>query len=270
MRIAILTALRNSTASLCLPALLDHRRVHVSRVILVRKVESSRIKKVRRKARKIRKIGLLGALNGIRIRPWFDFRELEDIEKLCQRFQVPFYQSETTNGAATSQLLKEAKVDLGVSLGNGYISPKIFSVPRFGMINLHGELLPQFPGAQSVIWSIHEQASETGFTIHQISAQIDQGTILHRESWPIEYAPQLRQTVARNLSILQSRLPSTLAEVCANYEQITGETQEERVTSLTTPSLHQFLRMNRLNKQQYQSKSKTKDPRKQNQSTTEP
>jgi folate-dependent phosphoribosylglycinamide formyltransferase PurN len=36
------------------------------------------------------------------------------------------------------------------------------------MINIHHELLPEFLGAQSVLWQLHEGSTKTGFTIHRI------------------------------------------------------------------------------------------------------
>jgi hypothetical protein len=48
---------------------------------------------------------------------------------------------------------------------------------RFGMIKYHGELLTEYPGAQSILRAIHVGASEMGFTIHRINAGIDGGGI---------------------------------------------------------------------------------------------
>ena len=60
------------------------------------------------------------------------------------------------------------EADLGLALGNGFIGPSIFTIPCFGMVNIHSEMLPEFRGAQSFIWPIYEGVGWMGFTIHQI------------------------------------------------------------------------------------------------------
>src|SRR3712207_8581825 len=45
-------------------------------------------------------------------------------------------------------LVKSADAALGLSLGNSYISSRIFTLPTYGMLNIHGEVLPDFQNAQ--------------------------------------------------------------------------------------------------------------------------
>jgi methionyl-tRNA formyltransferase len=51
------------------------------------------------------------------------------------------------------------------------------SVTPFNLIKYHDELLPEYPGAQSIIRAIHAGASEMRCTIHRINARIDGGGI---------------------------------------------------------------------------------------------
>ena len=253
MRIAIVTALRRSTASRCLPILLASSKIEIARVILIERSTDYNWKTVCRKFRKLRSIGILGALNGVRMRPWFDSGDVEDVEELCSKLGVEFSLTSRTNCEKTSRLLSDSEAELGLSLGNGYLARSVFSVPRFGMINVHGEILPRFPGAQSVIWAIHEGCPVTGFTIHQINSKIDRGTILHQESWPIRYQASLLGTVKANLALLNERLPHAVSFVCENYGSLRNGIHSDGSygRSYTTPSFREFCKMQRMNKRNY-------------------
>ena len=131
------------------------------------------------------RVQALTSIIGYAIRSWYASEPAEDIEVVCSRLGVPFWTSPRTNADETVEHLRRADVDLGLSLGNGMIFPKVYRVPRLGMINVHGEVLPRFQGASSVIWPIHEGVRETGFTINEVDRRIDTGRILYQERFPI-------------------------------------------------------------------------------------
>jgi methionyl-tRNA formyltransferase len=227
----------------------------VERVILSHGVSPNRSRQAKRKLKKITQIGLLGALNGIRMRKWYRHKEVADLAILSKSHGIPFFETEFTNSDLTRELFRDANADLGLSLGNGFIPPSVFTIPKLGMINIHTEILPQFQGAQGVIWSLHEGLAETGFTIHQISRRIDGGDILMQEKVPIIARKTIQQTVEDTMDDIRKRLPRSICEVCARYEyyKVNSKSQDE-TKSFTTPNLVQFLRMRRNNRQLYLAK----------------
>ena len=52
------------------------------------------------------------------------------------------------------------------------------------MLNIHHEELPAFRNAQSVIWQLHEGRNKTGYTVHEITREIDGGRILKQSRSP--------------------------------------------------------------------------------------
>ncbi|HEY7547207.1 MAG TPA: formyltransferase family protein [Blastocatellia bacterium] len=244
MRLVILTSKRRGIASRCLPALDANPNLSIAAVIWVRGEPSSRKRSFKRKLKKIWKIGLLGALNGIRMRKWYADLEAKDLESVAHSLGIPFIETPTTNCEETRKAFREAQADLGLSLGNGYIAENVFTIPRLGMINSHGEILPRFRGAQSVIWPIYEGCKETGFTFHQIDKRIDSGAILHQEKYPIVFYPTLRETVEKNIDTARRLIPERLSFVCEHYEEIKEKAAcQQGDKSYTTPSFRQFLRM---------------------------
>ena len=118
----MLTSSRLGTASRALLELCKNSNIEVTRVVLVYGVSLDRKKYFKRKIQKTIKIGVLGALNGLRLRDWYEDNDTEDIVAFCNTFGVSFYETPCVNCDMTRMLFTEAAVDLGLSLGNGYIS----------------------------------------------------------------------------------------------------------------------------------------------------
>lgn len=246
MRLVVLTCSLRGTASRIVPALCGNPHLTVGLVVLAHGVSANAGRRWWRTLRKVLRIGLLGALNGVRLRKWFADPHADDIEQVCRRFNVPFAETPVINGDETVRLFHEEHADLGLSLGNGYIGERVFSIPRQGMINLHSEVLPRFQGASSVIWPIHENLPETGLTIHQVNKKIDGEEILYVEKWPIEFRQTLRETVEANVAIARQRSPAAVVRVCVDYEKLRKQAiRQPPIRSYTTPTIWQFLVMMR-------------------------
>ncbi|HEY4205309.1 MAG TPA: formyltransferase family protein [Puia sp.] len=251
MRIVILTASRRGTASYCLPALLDHADAEIAGVIFSSGRPGNRMKFYRRKLKKMLGIGVMGALNGIRMRKWFSIdsvegRPIEDIEEICLRRGVPFREMMLMNSPETADLLRSMNADLGLSLGNSYLSPKIFTAPRHGMLNIHGEVLPAFQNAQSVIWQLYEGSGHTGYTIHKIERKIDTGEILKQESFPILFRDRLQDTVTDTCAEILRRACDGLVDTVNHFTEYDRLKKPQGAgRHYTTPSFRQFLRIKR-------------------------
>ena len=198
-----------------------------------------------RKLRKVIKIGVLGTINGIRIRSWFSHPSNHStLQEVCQKYQIPFFQVPTVNSLETIQCINSMSPDLGISLGNSFIAKKIFTLFPNGMINIHGEILPEYQNAQSIIWQIYNGSTKTGFTIHKINERIDQGDILFQEEYPIHFKSSLKETVSFNSELTSNKATIGLIELLSNYEQYFNKSKSQgKGSSYTTPSIWSFIRI---------------------------
>lgn len=253
MKVVILTTYRKGFASNCIPALV-RAKIPIQSIIFNANTSQRNTKWRNRKLKKIRKIGLLGALNGIRMRKWYqdDIYRLmggRDIQEVAEQYDIPFHIVPKINSPLTRKLFLEAEADLGLSLGNGYIGSKVFSIPRYGMINVHHELLPDYQGAQSVIWPIFHGQTTTGYTIHQIDKKIDNGKILFKEAFDIEFYPTLRETVSNNYARSKEKSIEGLVEVLHHFQELNETAVAQKSANYyTTPTIRQFLKMLRMHK----------------------
>jgi methionyl-tRNA formyltransferase len=251
MKIAILTSNKKGTAAYCLPKILKETSHQVVLVIFNEGVLADKKKKYKRIIKKTFKIGFLGAINGIRMRKWYnrqpdDLYANQDIENLCRQNNIRFETTPSINCQKTIELMSSVSADLGLSLGNNYISSKIFSLPVFGMLNIHGEVLPAFQNAQSVIWQLYENSRETGYTIHKIDKKIDTGEIVKQEIFPITFKSSLSETVSiTNYEILK-RSADGLIDVLNNFDRYYKNAKPQgKGRVYTTPSIYQFIKIYR-------------------------
>jgi len=249
IKVIILTSSLQGSASVQLSYLVKSKKIIVKSVVLSEGIIINKKNHYKRKIVKIFKIGLFGALNGIRMRKWYSsgihkYLDVPTIESLCKEHNIPFYVTPTINSSQTIEYFKNANVDIGLSLGNGYIGKKVFSIPKLGMINIHHEELPAYQNAQSIIWQLYNNSSNTGYTIHKIDKHIDTGGILLKEVVPITFKKTLASTVSFNYSVLWKKSSEGLVKVLENFESYFEKSiPQGQGNSYTTPSLKQYLKI---------------------------
>lgn len=85
--------------------------------------------------------------------------------------------------------LRAFRPDIMVVVGYGQIIPQnIIDIPRFGIVNVHGSLLPKYRGAAPIQWAIAHGEHTTGVTTMQIDAGLDTGGMLLKSA--IEIGPE--------------------------------------------------------------------------------
>ncbi len=97
--------------------------------------------------------------------------------------------------------LKALEPDLGVIASFSTLLPsRVLAIPRFGFINVHGSLLPQFPGPNPNFWHYLTCAKQGGLSIHKVTEKEDAGEVIAQKVIPIplglpisDYLAQLRE-----------------------------------------------------------------------------
>lgn len=89
------------------------------------------------------------------------------------------YQPSTLKGEEFEQLLCELSPDLIIVVAYGKILPKnVIDYPKYGCINVHGSLLPEYRGAAPMQRAIIDGKEKTGITIMYMAEGLDTGDML--------------------------------------------------------------------------------------------
>ena len=99
---------------------------------------------------------------------------------------IPVYQPTTLRDEEFAALLAEINPDVIVVVAYGKILPQnVLDYPKYGCINVHGSLLPQYRGAAPMQRAIIDGCATTGITTMYMAAGLDTGDMLLREECPI-------------------------------------------------------------------------------------
>ncbi len=80
--------------------------------------------------------------------------------------------------AEMQALIRELAPDVAcVACFDQRIPTKVLSIPRYGFLNVHPALLPDFRGPAPLFWTFHAGISETGVTVHFMDDGLDTGDI---------------------------------------------------------------------------------------------
>ncbi len=112
--------------------------------------------------------------------------QISDVKECALAHNIPVFQPVRIKEAEHVAYLKGIDADIYVVAAFGQIlSQEILDIPRFGCVNIHASLLPEYRGAAPIQQAIIDGKRETGVTIMQMAAGMDTGDILTQRTIPI-------------------------------------------------------------------------------------
>jgi methionyl-tRNA formyltransferase len=116
-------------------------------------------------------------------------RGMQLTESAVKKFAVakglPVLQPEKLKDPAFQAQLLALNADLQIVVAFRMLPESVWNMPRMGTVNLHGSLLPQYRGAAPINWAVINGEHETGVTTFQLQQDIDTGSILLQDRFPI-------------------------------------------------------------------------------------
>ena len=91
------------------------------------------------------------------------------VKSLALENGIKVYQPEKIKGSDALKIINDINPDVIVVVAYGKILPaEILTSARFGAINVHASLLPEYRGAAPIQWAVLNGDSETGVCIMQM------------------------------------------------------------------------------------------------------
>ena len=101
------------------------------------------------------------------------------VKEKALEYGLTVYQPEKVKGSDFVQVLKELAPDIMVVVAFGQIlSEEILNIPKYGCINVHGSLLPEYRGAAPIQWSIIHGREYGGVTTMYMAKGLDSGDMI--------------------------------------------------------------------------------------------
>ncbi len=110
-----------------------------------------------------------------------------EVKVYAEKHGLDVYQPTTLKDEAFSALLERLAPDMIVVAAYGKILPKsVIDYPKYGCINVHGSLLPEYRGAAPIQRAIIDGKNETGITVMYMNEGLDTGDMLKKAVVPID------------------------------------------------------------------------------------
>lgn len=144
-----------------------------------------------------------------------------DVKVKAEELGIKVFQPETLKDGEFKDTLNELAPDMIIVAAYGKILPEyIIDYPKYGCINVHASILPQYRGAAPIQWSVINGDKETGVSIMRMDKGLDTGDIIAIKTTPIgeyETAGELFGRLAEIGADLMVKTADTIFEGTATY-----------------------------------------------------
>ncbi|EFU76948.1 methionyl-tRNA formyltransferase [Lachnoanaerobaculum saburreum] len=149
------------------------------------------------------------------------------VKELAQELNIPVLTPSRMKDEALLERLNSERADFFVVVAYGKILPKeILDMPKFGCINIHASLLPEYRGAAPIQWSIIDGKKKTGITTMLMDEGLDTGDILKQYELPIS-DNETGGSLFEKLALLGGE---AIVDTIDNFNNITPKKQGESTT----------------------------------------
>lgn len=127
-----------------------------------------------------KKIDLVAVLTSKRYDKPFPYYRCDPLYEVVSNKRIPVYEGLSVKETPTLDFIQSLSPELiVVSTFNQIITNAIIRIPKYGVINIHPSLLPQYRGTTPTAWVLINGEKETGISVHFIEDEtIDSGRII--------------------------------------------------------------------------------------------
>ncbi|HJV88339.1 MAG TPA: formyltransferase [Noviherbaspirillum sp.] len=112
---------------------------------------------------------------------WFD-----SVAALCAEQDIPFVTPDDPASPDLIAKVRAAEPDFIFSFYYRHMLPAgLLALAKHGAYNMHGSLLPRYRGRVPINWAVLHGETETGATLHEMTAKPDAGAIAAQVAVPI-------------------------------------------------------------------------------------
>ena len=152
-----------------------------------------------------------------------------EVKNYALENNIKILQPENLNDKEFIDKIKQINPDIIIVVAFRKIPVEIFSIPKYGTINLHASLLPNYRGAAPINWCLINNEVKTGVTTFFINEEIDQGDILLKEEVSISDRDNFGSLYKKLSSVGSRLLIKTIKGVLSNSIEASKQDLNETI-----------------------------------------
>lgn len=152
---------------------------------------------------------------------------------------IPFRVITDSNDPAYVRHIRDLNPDLIISYSAPQvIKAELLNVPRYGVINVHGALLPDYRGLLPSFWYLYKGEKLGGATVHYMSAKIDDGDIIEQGSVDISDCESMFQLMKKTKTVGGDLMVKAIRDIEAGTVQ-SRKNETDKGSYYTWPTAEQ-------------------------------
>ena len=141
-------------------------------------------------------------------------RDFFEIEELAEQHGIPFLCAENINSETVHQFIKRKEPDCLVScLLLQIIKKPLLGLPPLGAINFHPALLQEQRGTFTSFWTLLQNRSHSGATIHYMTERPDDGQVILQKRFFIKPSDTIHCVNQKSARLGGNLLVKTLVKI---------------------------------------------------------
>tara|TARA_Y100000996_G_C22540265_1_gene649770 strand:+ start:631 stop:1572 length:942 start_codon:yes stop_codon:yes gene_type:complete len=114
-------------------------------------------------------------------------KEYKPLKKTSLSYNVPVIEQDNLLDENFLKKIKNINADIFLVIAYKILPESVYNIPKYGAINLHASLLPQYRGAAPIHRALINGDDSTGLSTFFINNKVDKGKIIYQEKVPIFY-----------------------------------------------------------------------------------
>lgn len=116
---------------------------------------------------------------------FINIKKCYSLQGIARKYHIPLYYVRNINSEDFLQLVENLHPDIILSSQGQIVGKHLLSIPKYGVLNKHAGMLPQYRGVFPVFWAMYNKEKEIGITVYRMNEKLDCGNILYQEKIPI-------------------------------------------------------------------------------------
>tara|TARA_B100000989_G_scaffold46426_1_gene30010 strand:- start:1417 stop:2370 length:954 start_codon:yes stop_codon:yes gene_type:complete len=142
--------------------------------------------------------------------------EFSPVKKFALSNNIKYFQPKNLKEQSLIDKITSINPDIIIVVAFRMIPKSIWQIPKYGTINLHASLLPNYRGSAPINWAIINNENFTGVTTFFIDDKIDTGDILLQEKIKVDKKINAGE-LHDKLKVIGARIVKKTIEEILNY-----------------------------------------------------
>lgn len=163
-------------------------------------------------------------------------RQCYTVKAVAKKYGVPVTEAVDVNSDEFLAHLREKGVELIVSIsGTQLYKKRLREQTPGGIVNCHGALLPRYRGLMPSFWTLRNNETEGGVSVHFVDAKLDSGPIVVQKKYRIHPHDSLEDIMARSKDLGAEAIIECVHKIEAGNPELI-ENDANQATSFSMPT----------------------------------